>query len=359
MADTLQFELDINDTGSPTAEQVLEYRCPTSGYMCPLTANTYGLDFLSFRIRDYGTSKQLFEVARDPDAPPVDISQIPPEMEDQVRCISYDFGADFLNLEMIGTTLEFSVGPREVEEFRMIERHYFRDTLIKSYDFMFGFCIPNSTNTWEAIYDMPELPEDLQQAMMDNPWETESDSFYFVGETMIMHNKVRETPSAAPTLRCPALAATAPPLPRVAPCPGPPRLAAPHPTRPPTCTDRPSTPTQDREGARRGLEAAKGGVVFTMRDIVVCLGVPPCTIQSVLGCLFWIILHPFSVQHGAGRSFRGGGDIARAAHELARAAGRARRGRRRCGGRDAETRRVPGGGDELCSVHSHSYVIVV
>ena len=85
MADTLQFELDINDTGTPTAEQVLEYRCPTAGYMCPLTANTYGLDFLSFRIRDYATSKQLFEVARDPDAPPVDISQIPPEMEDQVR----------------------------------------------------------------------------------------------------------------------------------------------------------------------------------------------------------------------------------------------------------------------------------
>ena len=115
MADTLQFELDINDQGAPTVEQVLEYRCPTAGYMCPLTANTYGLDFLSFRIRDYATSKQLFEVARDPDAPPVDISQIPPEMEDQVRCISYDFGADFLNLETIGTTLEFSVGPREVE----------------------------------------------------------------------------------------------------------------------------------------------------------------------------------------------------------------------------------------------------
>ena len=191
MADTLQFELDINDTGSPTAEQVLEYRCPTTGYMCPLSANTYGLDFLSFRIRDYSTSKQLFEVARDPDAPPIDVSQIPPEMEDQVRCISYDFGADFLKLEMIGTTLEFSVGPREVEEFRMIERHYFRDTLIKSYDFMFGFCIPNSTNTWEAIYDMPELPADLMQEMMDNPWETESDSFYFVGETMIMHNKAR------------------------------------------------------------------------------------------------------------------------------------------------------------------------
>jgi hypothetical protein len=190
-ADALSFELDINDNAPPTAEQVLEFRCPTQGYMCPLAANTYGIDFLSFRIRDYNTSRQLFEVARDPDAPPVDVSQIPPEMEDQVRCISYDFGADFLNLETIGTTLEFSVGPREVDEFRMIERHYFRDTLIKSYDFMFGFCIPNSTNTWEAIYEMPRLPEDLRQAMIDNPWETESDSFYYVGDTMIMHNKAK------------------------------------------------------------------------------------------------------------------------------------------------------------------------
>ena len=133
----------------------------------------------------------MFEVARDPDAPPVDVSQTPPEMEDQVRCISYDFGADFLNLETIGTTLEFSVGPREVEGFRMIERHYFRDTLIKSYDFMFGFCIPNSTNTWEAIYDMPPLPPDLMEAMIANPWQTESDSFYFVGDTLVMHNKAK------------------------------------------------------------------------------------------------------------------------------------------------------------------------
>jgi len=187
----LRFELDINEDSPPLPEQVLNFHCPTKGYLCPLSANTYGIDFLSFRIRDYHSGTQLFEVARDPDAPPVDVSQIPPEMEDQVRCISYDFGKDFLDLETIGTTLEFSVGPREVDDFRMIERHYFRDTLVKSYDFMFGFCIPNSTNTWEAIYDVPELPPDLRQAMIDNPWETESDSFYYVGDTMIMHNKAK------------------------------------------------------------------------------------------------------------------------------------------------------------------------
>ena len=27
--------------------------------------------------------------------------------------------------------------------------------LVRVYDFPFGFCIPNSTNSWEAIYDVP------------------------------------------------------------------------------------------------------------------------------------------------------------------------------------------------------------
>lgn len=43
----------------------------------------------------------------------------------------------------------------------MIERHYFRDVLIKSFDFDFGFVIPNTTNTWESVYTMPTLPEEL------------------------------------------------------------------------------------------------------------------------------------------------------------------------------------------------------
>jgi hypothetical protein len=39
----------------------------------------------------------------------------------------------------------------------MIERHYFGNELIKSFDFNFGFCIPGSTNTWEAVYALPPL----------------------------------------------------------------------------------------------------------------------------------------------------------------------------------------------------------
>merc|ERR1712216_481030 len=149
-----------------------------------------------FRVTDAETGQVLFEVAKEPDVPPVDYSNIPPEMEDQVRCISYDFGADFLSLPAIQTLLQFKVGDQPLHSFRMIERHYFRDFLIKSFDFTFGFVIPNSVNTWEAIYDVPELPPELVEDMISFPWETQSDSFYFVTdetgvEEMVMHNKAK------------------------------------------------------------------------------------------------------------------------------------------------------------------------
>merc|ERR1711988_13401 len=112
---------------------------------------------------------ELFHVAKDPNQPSIDSANIPVEMEDQVRCISYDFGEAFLDLQSIGTTLTFSVGPYPVENFRMIERHYFKDQLLRSFDFNFGFCIPNSTNTWEAIYDMPALDPERIEAMRREP----------------------------------------------------------------------------------------------------------------------------------------------------------------------------------------------
>mmetsp|Transcript_24789 Transcript_24789/g.72620 ORF Transcript_24789/g.72620 Transcript_24789/m.72620 type:complete len:145 (-) Transcript_24789:1628-2062(-) len=71
----------------------------------------------------------------------------------------------------------------------MIERHYFGNKLVKSYDFTFGFCIPGSVNTWDAVYDLPPLNESDINAMIEMPHATESDSFYFVGEDLIMHNK--------------------------------------------------------------------------------------------------------------------------------------------------------------------------
>ena len=56
--------------------------------------------------------------------------------------------------------IEFTVGDKPVNKFRMIERHFFRKKCLKSVDFDFGYCIPSSTNTCEHIYDMPHLTQD-------------------------------------------------------------------------------------------------------------------------------------------------------------------------------------------------------
>ena len=62
------------------------------------------------------------------------------------------------------SSVEFTVGDMPIENFRMIERHYFREKLLKSFDFEFGFCMPSSKNTCEHIYEFPPLSEDSSES---------------------------------------------------------------------------------------------------------------------------------------------------------------------------------------------------
>jgi len=71
----------------------------------------------------------------------------------------------------------------------MIERHYYKDKLIQSFDFTFPFCIPNSVNDWESIYTIPKVTNEVKEDMINNPYDTVSDSFYFVDGELVMHNK--------------------------------------------------------------------------------------------------------------------------------------------------------------------------
>lgn len=71
----------------------------------------------------------------------------------------------------------------------MIERHYFKDEILKTFDFEFGFCIPNSINSCEHIYELPLIDNQLKSEMIKSPFQTKSDSFYFVDNQLIMHNK--------------------------------------------------------------------------------------------------------------------------------------------------------------------------
>ncbi|XP_007130039.2 protein unc-119 homolog B [Physeter macrocephalus] len=187
-------ELLALDTIRP--EHVLRLSRVTENYLCKPEDNVYSIDFTRFKIRDLETGTVLFEIAK----PCVSGQEEEEEEEEEEaaggdvdvsagRFVRYQFTPAFLRLRTVGATVEFTVGDRPVSNFRMIERHYFRERLLKNFDFDFGFCIPSSRNTCEHIYEFPQLSEDVIRLMIENPYETRSDSFYFVDNKLIMHNK--------------------------------------------------------------------------------------------------------------------------------------------------------------------------
>lgn len=124
---------------------VLNMKEPAEKFLCPIEANTYGIQFVYFKIRNYETNDTLVQIAKKLQ----DIGKPPSESSRKIR---YNFGPYFFMLKVIGTTLKFKNGPQPVKNFKMIERHYFKNKLIKSYEFTAPFCMPGSTNEMEAIY---------------------------------------------------------------------------------------------------------------------------------------------------------------------------------------------------------------
>ncbi|CAF0876316.1 unnamed protein product [Adineta ricciae] len=181
--DTAITEEELLEKDSPlTIDDVLRLRKATNNYLTETDENVYKIDFVRFRIRDMKTNAVLFEVERAHDD------------DDDIeltagRFVQYHFPPSFLKLKQVGALVDFTVGDREVKSFRMIERHYFRDQLIKSFDFDFGFCPPNTRNSIEHIYEMPEFNSKQIKEMIEHPNETKSDSFYFVDNQLIMHKK--------------------------------------------------------------------------------------------------------------------------------------------------------------------------
>ncbi|KAL2912191.1 hypothetical protein HK105_208324 [Polyrhizophydium stewartii] len=155
----------------------MQFLCSQAGYRL--------VQFLEFSIKNEDTNEMLFQLKR-PEIP-LNWEDIDPAEEG--RTVNYKFPISFLQAKNIGTTLTFAVGPKELSSFRMIERHYFRDRLLKSFDFTFGFCIPNTVNTWEHIYEVPALDEKTKKEMVLSPGQTVSDSFYFVDNKLVLHNK--------------------------------------------------------------------------------------------------------------------------------------------------------------------------
>ena len=77
----------------------------TIGFLCSLSANTHGIEFLSFVIRDDESKRILFEVRNDAPmkAGLVEIDYDTYHDEDCYRAIKYTFSEDILRLPSIAT----------------------------------------------------------------------------------------------------------------------------------------------------------------------------------------------------------------------------------------------------------------
>ncbi|XP_042360243.1 protein unc-119 homolog B-A [Plectropomus leopardus] len=171
--------------GEPvTPQHVLQLDSYTEEYLCSPEDNIYNVNFSRFKIRDLASGAVILDIKKNS---PTEIQEV---IElDTNRFIQYHFSPVFLALREIGATLEFTVGSRALNRFRLIERHFFKNLLLKTFDFEIGFCIPHSRNTCEHIYRLPELDPDTVEEMISSPFETRSDSFYFVNNKLIMHHK--------------------------------------------------------------------------------------------------------------------------------------------------------------------------
>ncbi|XP_066119336.1 protein unc-119 homolog A isoform X3 [Saccopteryx bilineata] len=149
-------------------EDVLGLQRITGDYLCSPEENIYKIDFIRFKIRDMDSGTVLFEIKKPPASErlPINRRDLDPNAG---RFVRYQFTPAFLRLRQVGATVEFTVGDKPVNNFRMIERHYFRNQLLKSFDFHFGFCIPSSKNTCEHIYDFPPLSEELNPKALQWP----------------------------------------------------------------------------------------------------------------------------------------------------------------------------------------------
>jgi len=156
----------------------------TENFLCEIKDNLFKIKFLNFRVRDLDSGFVLFEVSDDGNPNEEEVIE-----DNNSRLIRYHLGPDFLDLKNIGTLLKFSVGPLPVKNLLMIEKHFFKEKLIKAFEFKFDFCMPNSVNEWETLYEIPELDLEVKDEMIECPWETKSDTFYFADGRLIMHHK--------------------------------------------------------------------------------------------------------------------------------------------------------------------------
>ena len=66
----------------------------------------------------------------------------------------------------------------------MIERHFLRGQLIRTFDVILGYCIADSVNSHQVVYDLPKLEGRVLVDVTRHP--VAIDSFFFDGDQLVI-----------------------------------------------------------------------------------------------------------------------------------------------------------------------------
>lgn len=187
-----QYDLDKTPL---TLEKAKNLKQRPQTFLCKMKANNIELQFVHFKLRNPDTGRVYIETEfkeRNNADLLIDDDQYPPEILavlNEMRFVQYKLPIEFLTTRTLSCSLKLKIGDKIVESLVMVENHYFNNHMIAQFEFKLPFCGPNTKNTAEYIYELPELDEKVIAEINKKRLSTFSDTFFFADGVLVMHNK--------------------------------------------------------------------------------------------------------------------------------------------------------------------------
>ena len=153
---------------------------PCEKFLSRIEANIHDICIGRLILRDLEKNVVLYDLT-----PPGGF--MPTPKIDKDRMLKFQFPKAILKLNSMGSTFEFKIGPVEMKNMRIIQKHFFMGKLLKVYDMEFGYCMPDSVNSWECMLTLPEIPDKEIDEIVKNPWKYTSDTFFFNENHLFLH----------------------------------------------------------------------------------------------------------------------------------------------------------------------------
>ena len=163
---------------TPTFVLGMKEACNT--FLCPIEANVYDISYGKSLMKNLANNQIISEFS-----PPGGFMPLP--STDKQRFLQFSITSDFLKYHSISVGFEYKIGPKELKNFRYIERSYCKNKLVKCYDVEFGECPPNSIKYKEIQLNSQLFSEQEISEIVKHSEKCKIDGFYFNENNLFLH----------------------------------------------------------------------------------------------------------------------------------------------------------------------------